>query len=154
MSRLLASSAISFFGTLSVELKRSSRRFGLLCVSWIGLRNSEESYRDSQVITASELSDLANVPKAGTHDDSLVSVLLVIIEYSYNALHTRVFLRREVFLMRCLVPIKNTANERRDEERAGLSSCDSLRKREHEGKVAVDAVLRLQYLGCFDTLPG
>jgi hypothetical protein len=53
-----------------------------------------------------------------------------------------------------LVPIEDTADERRDEEGTSLSSSNSLNKREHESQVAVDAVLGLQDVCGLDTLPG
>jgi hypothetical protein len=53
-----------------------------------------------------------------------------------------------------LVPIQDTADEGRDEESTGLSSSNGLDEREHEGQVAVDAVLGLQDVSGLDTLPG
>ena len=53
-----------------------------------------------------------------------------------------------------LVPVKYSPYERRDQECASLGSGDGLRKGEHEGQVAIDAVLSLQLMGGFDALPG
>jgi hypothetical protein len=53
-----------------------------------------------------------------------------------------------------LVPIQDTADEGRNEESTGLSSSNGLDEREHEGQVAVDAVLGLQDVSGLDTLPG
>lgn len=58
-----------------------------------------------------------------------------------------------LLLGRGLVPVENAADEGRDEESACLSSGDGLDLREHEGQVAVDAVLGLQDLGGLDALP-
>ena len=72
------------------------------------------AYRDGQIITASELSDLANVSKAGAHDDGLVTILLVVIENGLDALHSGILLGRKVLLVGGLVPVKYSPYERRD----------------------------------------
>lgn len=86
------------------------------------------AYRDGQVITASELSDLANVSKASSHDNRLVTVLLVVIENGLDALHSGVLLGRKVLLMGGLVPVEYSSYERRDQECTSLGGGDSLRK--------------------------
>lgn len=53
-----------------------------------------------------------------------------------------------------LEPVEDTADEGRNEVGTGLSTSNSLDQREHEGQVAVDAVLGLQDVGSLDTLPG
>lgn len=112
-----------------------------------------ETNRDSQVVTSSKLSNLTNVSEASSHHDGLVSELLVVIEDLLNALDTRVLLGAVVLLIRCLVPVQDTANERRDEESTSLGCGNGLGQREHEGQVAVHTMFRLQYMGCLDTLP-
>lgn len=52
-----------------------------------------------------------------------------------------------------LEPVKDTADERRNEEGAGLSSGDGLGEREEQSQVGVDAVVALQNLGGLDALP-
>lgn len=112
------------------------------------------TYRNGQVITASQLRDLAGVTEGSSHDDGLVPMLLVVVENALNGLDTGILLGAEVALVRSLVPVQDTADEGGDEESTSLSSSNGLDKGEHEGQVAVDAVLRLQDVGGLDTLPG
>jgi hypothetical protein len=112
------------------------------------------TYRDGQVVTASQLCDLTGVTEGSSHDDGLVVILLVVVENALNGLDTGILLGAEVALVRSLVPVQDTADEGGDEESTGLSSSNGLDKGEHEGQVAVDAVLRLQDVGGLDTLPG
>lgn len=53
-----------------------------------------------------------------------------------------------------LEPVKDATDEGRDEVGVGLGSTNGLDEREHEGKVAVDAVVALKNLGGLDALPG
>ena len=69
-------------------------------------------------------------------------------------MHARVLLGLEVPALVLLVPVQDAPHEGRDEERAGLSGRYGLGQREHEGQVAVDAVLALQGVGGLDALPG
>ena len=117
------------------------------------IRKIGETNRDSQVVASSQLSNLTNAPEASSHHNSLVSKLLIVIEDLLNALDTRIFLGAVVLLVRCLVPVQNTANKRRDEESTSLGCGNGLGQREHEGQVAVHTMLGLQDMGCFDTLP-
>ena len=117
------------------------------------LFKSIEANRNSQVITSGQLRYFSNISEASSHHNGFVAELLVVIENLLNALDTRVFLRAVVLLVRCLVPVQDTANERRDEESTSLSCGNGLGQREHEGQVAVHTVLRLQNMGCLDTLP-
>lgn len=80
-------------------------------------------------------------------------MLLVVVEDGLDALDTWVLLLGVLLLGRGLVPVKNAANEGRDEESAGLSSSNGLDLREHERQVAVDSVLGLEDLGGLDTFP-
>lgn len=101
---------------------------------------------DGQVVTTSQLGDLTNIPEGGTHDDSVVAVFLVVVEDGLNALDTWVFLWLEVFLHGCLVPVEDSADEGRDQVGTGFGGSDSLDKGEHEGQIAVNALL-LEDLG-------
>lgn len=112
------------------------------------------TYGDGQVVTASELSDFTDVTEGGTHDNGLVAKLLVVVEDALDRLDTRVLLLGVVALVSGLVPVKDTADEGRDEEGTSLSSGNGLDKGEHESQVAVDAVLGLQDVSGLDTLPG
>ena len=112
------------------------------------------TYRDGQVVAASQLGDLSNVTEGSTHDDGLVAVLLVVVEDALHRLDTGVLLGSEVALVGGLVPVKDTTNEGRDEESTGLGGGDGLDAGEHEGQVGVDAVVSLEDLGGLDTLPG
>lgn len=111
------------------------------------------TYRDGQVVATSKLSDLASVSERGAHDDGVVTVLLVVVEDGLDGLNTRVLLLRVFLLGRSLEPVKNAADEGRDEVGTGLGSTNSLDKREHEGEVGVDAVVALENLSSLDALP-
>lgn len=110
--------------------------------------------RDGQVVASRQLSNLSRVTERRTHDDRLVAVLLVVVEDVLHRLHTGVLLSAVLLLVRRLVPVKDTAHERRDQECAGLSTRDGLHRREHQGQVAVDLVLVLQDVRRLDTFPG
>ena len=113
-----------------------------------------KTYGDGQVVTASKLGDFTSVTEGSTHDDGVVAVLLVVVENVLDGLNTGVLLGSVVTLVGSLVPVKDTANERRDEVGTGLGSSDGLDGGEHEGQVAVDAVVTLEDLSGLDTLPG
>ena len=113
----------------------------------------DATYRDGQVVAASQLGNLTSVAERGTHDDGLVAVLLVVVEDGLNALDTGVLLLLVLLLRRGLVPVEDTADEGGDEESTGLSGSDGLDQGEHEGQVGVDAVVTLEDLGGLDTLP-
>ena len=81
-------------------------------------------------------------------------MLLVVVEDVLDGLDTGVLGGGVVALVGSLVPVKDTTNEGRNQEGAGLSGSDGLDDREEEGQVAVDAVLGLQNVGSLDTLPG
>lgn len=101
------------------------------------------TYRDGQVVTASELDDLANISERGTHNNGLVAELFVVVVDSLDRLDTGVLLLGVLLLRRGLVPVKDTADEGGDQESTGLSGGNSLDEREHEGQVAVNAVVAL-----------
>jgi len=111
------------------------------------------AYGNGEVVAASELGDLADGAERGAHDDGLVAVLLVVVEDVADRLNTGVLLLGVLLLGGSLVPVKDAANEGRNEVGVRLSSGDGLDKREHEGQVGVDAVVPLQDLGGLDTLP-
>ena len=114
--------------------------------------NQAGTYGNGEVVTSSELGDLANTSERGTHDNGLVSVLLVVVEDVLHRLDTGVLVGSVLLLRRCLEPVKNTANEGRNEESASLGGGNSLNLREKEGQVAVDLVLLLEDLGGLDAL--
>lgn len=113
-----------------------------------------DTYGNGQVVTASKLSDLASVSERGTHDNGVVAELLVVVEDGLDGGNTRVLLLGVLLLGVSLEPVKDATDEGRDEVGVGLGSTNGLDKREHEGKVAVDAVVALENLGGLDTLPG
>lgn len=112
------------------------------------------TYGDSKVIATSELSDLTNVSERSAHDDGLVAELLVVVVDLDNGLDTGVLLLLVLLLVVGLVPVKDTANEGRDQESTSLSGSNGLDRREHQGQVGVDVVLGLQDVGSLDTLVG
>jgi hypothetical protein len=117
------------------------------------MRSEKKTYRDGEVIAASELGDLADVAERGTHDNGLVAELLVVVEDALDALHTGVLLLLVLLLVSGLEPVEDAADEGGDKEGTGLGSGDGLDEGEHEGQVAVDAVVALEDLGSLDTLP-
>jgi hypothetical protein len=112
-----------------------------------------QTYGNGEVVAASELSNLADAPERSTHDNGLVAVLLVVVENGLDTLDTGVLLLGVLLLGRGLVPVKDAADEGRDEESASLSGGDGLDEREHESEVGVDSVLGLEDLGGLDTFP-
>lgn len=112
------------------------------------------TYGDGQVVDTGKLGDLTGVTERSTHDDGLVAVLLVVVVDVLNGLDTGVLRGGVVLLRGVLVPVEDTADEGGDEEGTGLGGGDGLDDGEHEGQVAVDAVLRLQDVRSLDTLPG
>lgn len=112
------------------------------------------TYGDGQVVTASKLGDLTDAAERGTHDNGLVAELLVVLVNGLDGGDTRVLLLGVLLFVVSLEPIKDTADEGRDEVGAGLSSSNSLGEREHEGQVGVDAVVALEDLSSLDSFPG
>ena len=109
---------------------------------------------DGEVIAAGKLGDLTDTAERGPHDDGLVAELLVVVEDGLDGLDTWVLLLGVLLLGGGLVPVENAADEWGDEEGVGLGGGDGLDEGEHEGQVAVDAVLLLEDAGGLDTLPG
>ena len=95
------------------------------------------------------------VAERGTHDDGLVSVLLVVVVDGADGLDARVLL---VLVsgsgLVLLVPVQNTTNEGRDESDTSLGASHSLAETEQESKVAVDLIVALEFTSGLDTLPG
>jgi len=81
-------------------------------------------------------------------------VLLVVVEDVLDGLDTGVLLRAVVALVGGLEPVEDTADEGRDQESTGLGGGNGLNQGEHQGQVAVDAVLRLEDVGSLDSLVG
>lgn len=79
---------------------------------------------------------------------------LIVVEDGLHALDTGVLLGRVIPLHSSLVPVKDTTDERRDQVGTGLGRSDGLDDGEHEGEVAVDAMLRLEFTSGLDTFPG
>ena len=96
-----------------------------------------------------------DVTERGTHDDGLVSVLLVVVVDLADRLNTRVLL---ILVggsgLVLLVPVQNTANEGRDESDTSLGTSNSLAETEQESEIAVDPIVTLEFTGSLDTLPG
>ena len=111
------------------------------------------AYSNGQVVAASKFSDLSYASEGSTHDNRLVTVFLVVVEDSLDTLDTRVLLLCVFLLGRCFEPVKDAAYEGGDKESASLGSSDGLDEGEHEGQVAVDAMLGLKDLGGLDAFP-
>lgn len=112
------------------------------------------TYGNGEVVATSQLGDLANASERSTHDNGLVVVLLVVVEDLLDALDTWVLLLGVLLLVGGLVPVEDTADEWRNEVGTGLGGGNGLWHTEHEGQVAVDAVLGLENVGGLDTFPG
>ena len=94
------------------------------------------------------------VTERGTHDDSPIPVLLVVVEDLAHGLNTRiVFVLVGGSGLVLLVPIQNTADEGRDEGNASLGASNSLAKTEQESEIAVDLIVTLEFTSGLDTLP-
>lgn len=113
----------------------------------------EELGGNGEEVTAGKSLDLASVTERGTHDDGLVSVLLVVGVDAADGLDSWVGLGGVLLSSVLLVPVEDTADEGGDEGDLGLGGSNSLGKAEEEGEVAVDTLL-LEDLGGLDTLPG
>jgi hypothetical protein len=143
-----------------VRLLLDVQRRGLRSIKLLGdrLRGVEEVLeqvrRDGQVVTASELGDLASVSERGAHDNGVVTELLVVVEDLLDRLDTGVLLLGVLLLGGGLEPVKDTANEGGDEVSTSLSGTNGLDEREHKGEVGVNAVVTLEDLSSLDTLPG
>ncbi len=118
------------------------------------LKLLKEVWCDGEVIAASELSDLTDGTERGAHNNGLVAKLFVVVVDGLDGRNTWVLLLGILLLGRGLVPIKNATDEWGNEEGVGLGAGDGLDWREHQGQVAVDAVLFLQDAHGLDTLPG
>lgn len=94
-----------------------------------------------------------HVPEASTHDDGLVTVLLVVVEDLLDADNTGVFVAFEVLSGSLLVPVQDAADEGGDKGDVRLGASDGLGKAEEEGEVAVDAVVTFEFASSLDTLP-
>ena len=106
-------------------------------------KNKRGGYRDGQVVATSQLGDFAFIAETGAHDNGFVAVFFVVVEDSLDAVDSRVFVRSKVSLLGRLVPVEDSADKRGDEKRASFSGRDGLREREHEGQVAIDAMVLL-----------
>lgn len=71
----------------------------------------KKTHRDSQVITASQLSDFADALERGTYNNSLISKLFVVAEDLTYTLNTRVLAVAVVFTGCGLVLVKDAAYE-------------------------------------------
>jgi hypothetical protein len=142
-----------FFEEVGLWVRRSVRGFPCTQLGR-GKGGRRITYSDSQVITSRQFCDLPLIPKTRTHNNSLISKLLVVIENRLNALDTRIFMRLERILLHSyLVPIHYPSDEGGNEIGTGFCSSDGLYEGEHQGKVAVYAVFGLEDLGGFDAFP-
>lgn len=82
-------------------------------------------------------------------------MLLIVVEDLLHALDTRIRRAIIVFLgVLRLIPIKNPADEGRDQRNTSFSTCNGLAETEEEGEVAVDLVVALEFAGGLDAFPG
>ena len=153
MSRFWASLAINFCGRSSVELYSSSSKFGWFESVIFPILCDLSAYRDRQVIAAGELGNFTFVSEAGPHDNCLIAIFLVVVENGLYALDAWVVLGGIIFFRGCLVPIQDSANERRDKECTSFGCSNCLWEGEHQSQVAVDAMLSLQSVCGLDAFP-
>lgn len=96
-----------------------------------------------------------HVSERGTHDDRVVTVLLVVVVDLGNRDNSGVGRSVVVTLgLVLLVPVEDTSDEGRDEGDLGFGTCNGLLESEEEREVAVDVVLGFELTGGLDTLPG
>jgi len=77
---------------------------------------------DGEIIATTEFLDLANVSKGGTHDNSGIIKLAVVVVDLGNGDNARIFVRFVGFVVVFGVPIKDPSNERRDQSNSGFST--------------------------------
>lgn len=110
---------------------------------------------DSQVVDTGQSLDFANVSERSTHDDGLVSVLLVVVEDVLDRLDSRVLLASVIGVrVLLLVPVEDSTDEGRDQGGTSLGTGDGLTETEEQGQVAVNVLVGLQVSGGLDTFPG
>jgi hypothetical protein len=111
------------------------------------------------------------VAEAGSHDDSFIPVLFVIVVNFFHRLDTRVVVALVILPGILLVPIKDldkmvnlerdgskwwwahSANEGRDEGNTSLGASNGLAKTEKESEVTMNAFILFELAGSLDTLP-
>ena len=111
------------------------------------------AYRNCQVVAAGKLGDFAFIPEASPHDNGTIAILLIVVEDGLHALDTWIVLRGVILLHCRLVPIQDSADERRNKVGTSLRCGDCLWEGEHQGQVTIDAVLCLQSMCSLDTFP-
>ncbi|KAH3664294.1 hypothetical protein OGAPHI_004646 [Ogataea philodendri] len=74
----------------------------------------QKLWSDGQEVATGESSDLTNISERSTHDNGLVSVLLVVVEDLGHGLDTWVLLTFVSFTGVSLVPVHNSSNEWRN----------------------------------------
>lgn len=86
----------------------------------------QEVGRDGQEVASGQLLNLANGAEGGTHDDGLVTVLLVVVVDLGDRDDTGILSASVLLLVSGLVPVKDTADEGRDQSNLGLGASNSL----------------------------
>ncbi|MNM93787.1 hypothetical protein D3C81_1061710 [compost metagenome] len=108
---------------------------------------------DGQAVAAGQLFDLADIAEAGAHHHGAVAVGLVVVVDTSDRLHARVFGAHVFLAGALLVPVVDTAHERRNQEHPGIGAGLGLGEGEQQGEVGLDAFL-LQLLGGANAFPG
>ena len=109
--------------------------------------------RDGQPVAAGQRLDLAGVAERGAHHYRLDAIVLVIGVDRRDRGDAGIGLAGVRAAAGLDVPIEDAADERRDEERAGVGVGDRLGEREQQRHVAVDP-LALQRRGGLRAFPG
>lgn len=118
------------------------------------VKGFQETWGDGQEVTTGKGGDFTSVSEGGTHDNGVVAVLLVVVVDLSDGENTRVGLGSVLFTGLGLVPVQDSADERRDQGDLGFGTGDGLDEGEQQGQVTVDTVFLLQFLGGLDTFPG
>ncbi len=108
---------------------------------------------DGQAVTAGQLFNLAEVTEARAHHHSLVAIGLVVVVDARHRLHARVIGTGVVVAVGLLVPVVDTAHERRNQEHPSLGTGHGLGKREQQRQVGLNAFF-FQLLRRADAFPG
>ena len=118
----------------------------------------EEVRGDGQEVATAEGLDLAAITEGSAHDFGLDAVALVVGEDAADGLHAGVVGTRgggfvPVGTLGLLVPVVDTADERRDQLDLGVGAGDGLGERKEQGEITTDAFL-FEFGGGLDAFPG
>ena len=114
----------------------------------------EQSRGNCQPVDSAKVLDLVSVPERSSHDDGLDVVGAVVVENVSHKDHSGVLERVLVsFSELLLVPVEDSSDEGRNQEKFAVCTSYCLDKMENQGHVDLYVAFG-QDLGCFDSFPG